>query len=383
MNKVAFAIIGGLIIGIFLYVSPILEPFPQPTGNYAVGTKLFHFVDQYRLGAYTPKKQEREVMVRLWYPTQIKKGDNYSYLGNTMPIFQQSFADYYKIPLWMSKLLWRNIKTHAFVDAPIAPGEEKYPVILFSHGLLGPSSEMYVSIIENLASHGYLVAAIDHPYFNWLTQLPDGTIASSIPLSAQFEKMTQNEQRAFQSKAIEIYKADMKLVVDELTKLNENAQSFFYGHLDLDKIGVMGHSAGGTAAIEFCRIDDRCKAAVDLDGWYDHVIAHEPVNKPLLLVFGSKSVEISEPTPEYLKRKQITREAYFQREEKTANHRNELCKAPDCFMEIIPDATHGDFGDLLKWPFRAWNAVNAKKFFETINRLVLSFFNTNFTNDQK
>ncbi len=378
--KIALSTLAVLVIGIFFYVSPILESFPKPTGMYSIGTAQFYFTDQHRLGAFTQKKQERMVKVRLWYPTLAHVGKKYLYLGEAMPIFQQSFAEHYKMPLWLSKLLWRNVTTHAFVDAPIATEKAMYPIILFSHGLLGPSSEMYVSLIENLASHGYVVVAIDHPYLNWLTQLPDGTIASSIPLSAQFEKMSPQEQRAFQSKAIEIYKTDIKLVIDELIQLNQNANSIFYKHLDVNNIGVMGHSAGGTAAIELCRIDDRCKAAVDLDGWYDHVIGHELINKPLLLMFGSKSIEIGEPTTEYLKRKEITREHYFKREQKIAQHRDELCASPQCTFKIIEGAGHGDFGDQFKWPLRSWNAISANKLFKTINGTVLEFFNNHLIN---
>ena len=60
--------------------------------------------------------------------------------------------------------------------------------------------------------------------------------------------------------------------------------------------------------------DKRCKAAIDLDGWYDHIIGMQPLGKPLLLIFGSKSIEIAEPTADYLKRKEITREQYYERE---------------------------------------------------------------------
>ena len=108
----------------------------------------------------------------------------------------------------------------------------------------------------------------------------------------------------------------------------------FTNHLDLDRVGVMGHSAGGTAAIEFCRIDKRCKAGVDLDGWYDQAIGHEPLQQPLLLMFGSKSLEVTELSTEYLKRKELTRERYYEREQNIADHKKELCKNKNCSMII-------------------------------------------------
>ncbi len=106
------------------------------------------------------------------------------------------------------------------------------------------------------------------------------------------------------------------------------------------------------------------------------MIGHEPINKPLLLVFAEKSLEVSEPTPEYLKRKELTREGYFERERTIKEHREKLCSLPTCSMIIIPDATHGDFGDemFIKWPLRSWNAVEPYKTIGTTNTHIVNFF---------
>jgi predicted dienelactone hydrolase len=87
---------------------------------------------------------------------------------------------------------------------------------------------------------------------NFLTRYNDGTIASSARLQAQFQQMSVDKQKTFQSKAIDIYKADMQFALDQLMQLNEDQSAIFYHRLDLNAIGVMGHSAGGTAAIELC-----------------------------------------------------------------------------------------------------------------------------------
>ena len=139
----------------------------------------------------------------------------------------------------------------------------------------------------------------------------------------------------------------------------------------------MGHSAGGTASIEFCRSDNRCKAAIDLDGWYDQAIGLEPINKPLLLMFGSKSLEVSEPTSEYLKRKELTREQYFEREKNVDEHIKKLCSVPTCSFVIIPNASHGDFDDemFIKWPLRSWNEVEPYTTIALINGHIVQFLN--------
>ena len=49
-------------------------------------------------------------------------------------------------------------------------------------------------------------------------------------------------------------------------------------------------------------------------------------------------------------------------------------------MVIIPDATHGDFGDemFIKWPLRSRNAVEPYKTLETINGHIVQFLDKNF-----
>ena len=376
-KSIALVSIASLIGGLW-YASPIFKPFPEPTGKYAVGTTAMEFTDPSRKEIYSENPEDkRTLIVRFFYPSpQSSDNKKYPYLGAKMPYFQQHIASQHHLTNATSKLLLRNIETHSFTNAPIAAKQQSYPVILFSHGLLGYPSDTSITILENLASHGYIVAGIDHPYFNGLTLYANGKVVTEKKLSNSFNKMSQAEQKKFLSEAIEIYKADMKFLIDELVKLNEDQNSIFYHHIDLNRIAAMGHSAGGTASIEFCRGNNRCKAAINLDGWYDHVIGQEPINKPLLLIFAEKSIEVTEPTPEYLKRKELTREQYYEREKNIKEHKERLCSVPTCSMIFIPDATHGDFDDLmfLKWPFREWKAVEPYKTMALINSNIIGFF---------
>lgn len=364
---------------LFWYICPIFKPFPAPTGPYKVGTIAYTFTDADRKEKSSFNNEFRSVVVRLFYPAQaFSNSHKYPYLMGKISYVRDVMSRYYHIPAFLTKCMFSHLQTHSYFHVKVADTQMTYPVVLFSHGLLGLPSDMYLGIIENIASHGYIVAAIDHPYFNIATQINE-KLMSSDELSKAFNSMKSAEQKDFQTDAIEIYKADMKFALDQLADFNSQNNNIFYHRLDLDHVAVMGHSAGGTASIEFCRVDNRCKAAINLDGWYDHVIGNEPIKRPLLLLFAEKSLEISEPTSEYLKRKSLTREQYFEREKNISAHRKALCNTFNCTMEIIPQATHTDFEDtvLLKWPLRSWNAVDSHDTLELINGHIMKFLHEN------
>ena len=73
------------------------------------------------------------------------------------------------------------------------------------------------------------------------------------------------ESFGFRATVADYKTADIKFVVDQLEKINKGS-SVLAGRLELTGLGVFGHSLGGNAALEFCRKDDRCKVAVNLDG---------------------------------------------------------------------------------------------------------------------
>lgn len=364
-----------LITAILWHITPIFKSFPEPNGPYTVGTTTIELKDISRQDPYTKNiPNTRNLMIRFFYPAQSSP-EKYVYLSDKLPRLIPLIAQQFSCPESLTKKMIANIPTHTYENAPLAKTKNQYPIILFSHGLLGLPSDMHHALLENIASNGYIVAAIDHPYFNLLTTYPNRTSISSQALTTQFHRMSPHEQKKFQSNAIDTYKADMRHVINQLTQLNQDQNNIFYHHLDLNSIGIIGHSAGGTAAIELSRIDHRIKVCINLDGWYDHIIGYEPIKQPLLLLFGSQTVDIKEPNTEYLKRKEISREQYYQKEMAIAAHRKALCKTSHCNMIIIPNISHEDFSDkvLLKWPLRAWNEPNSYWVIRTISSRILNF----------
>jgi len=91
--------------------------------------------------------------------------------------------------------------------------------------------------------------------------------------------------RAARETVTELHAADLAFVLDQLEGLDDETGPFA-GRLDLSRIGVLGHSLGGAAAAEFCRVDRRCDAGVNMDGLFWGQAVETGVPVPLLLLMS-------------------------------------------------------------------------------------------------
>ena len=72
------------------------------------------------------------------------------------------------------------VKIPAYKESKVAPSDQAYPVILFSHGWNGFNAQNTSQALE-LASHGYIVIGIQHAYGAVITVFNDGTVAKNNP----------------------------------------------------------------------------------------------------------------------------------------------------------------------------------------------------------
>src|SRR6185369_11752027 len=77
--------------------------------------------------------------------------------------------------------------------------------------------------------------------------------------------------------------ADSRFILDRIEEINR-APGPFRGRLDLDRIGMLGWSFGGAAALETGRIDPRVKAAVNHDGGLYGGVWTQPTTAPFMLI---------------------------------------------------------------------------------------------------
>jgi dienelactone hydrolase len=240
------------------YTLPVFK-LPKPTGIYDVGIKYFHLIDEKRNDPFldrSPKK--RELMVKVYYPAKKNNSKPYNHYFHNSPELIKLFAKFYNMPDFMFDHL-NLIKTNSKDDLKISEKEQSYPVVLFSHGG-GTTMEVQTSQSEDLASHGYIVVAIDHTYVSAATVFPDRTVWHR-EATTDFNTVEPAEI------ITQIMAEDSKFVIDKLEEMKVGKMdSIFKGKLNLEKIGAIGHSLGGAVAYNLAINDSRVKAAIDLDG---------------------------------------------------------------------------------------------------------------------
>ncbi|MFJ4776223.1 alpha/beta fold hydrolase [Streptomyces sp. NPDC088762] len=248
---------------------PPLLQLPAPTGAYPVGARVLHLVDRSRNDPWDPGIGVRELMVTVLRPAV--PGSGFPWLPQLTPGAAGAFAFLAHLihpDLPASGVDWAATLTRARDGAPPLPGRR--PVLLYSPGG-GDARTMGSSLAIDLASHGWTIVTVDHPGDASEVEFPDGrperprlrtTVLGPDIDAATFRTM------------IDTRVADLRFVLDAL---------------GLDRVGVYGHSAGGTAAAQALHEDRRIAAAVNLEGYLDRMdgellpVARQGTDRPLLL----------------------------------------------------------------------------------------------------
>ncbi|MEU8890142.1 alpha/beta hydrolase [Streptomyces sp. NPDC048442] len=244
---------------------------PAPTGPYRTGVVDLHLVDRQRRDPWDEARSVRELMVTVFYPARAVHG--YPVAPQMTPGTAAAFEAFDPV-VWHKGLPgsgvdWAATATHSRTGAPALPGRR--PVLLYTPGGADPRT-VGTLLAEDLASHGYVVVTVDHPGEPGGVEFPDGSIREySLPGTPELPQVF----RAMIAARL----ADLRFVLDELTALVDTGRNSDAGGrrlpaglgqaLDLRRVGVYGHSAGGTAASEALYEDRRIGAAVNLEGCLD------------------------------------------------------------------------------------------------------------------
>ena len=253
-SGVALVGIGMLATTIALMATFPAFQLPRPTGRYAIGTVTLHLVDATRQEPRTDRPDgHRELMIQIWYPAQST--------GPGQPYRQVNETTFLSRHLSLAQ-------THAAAGVLLAAELERYPVVVFAPSWGGGRADNVIQA-EELASHGFVVVGIDHPYSSDLVVFPDGRKSRSALTTfldySSDESLAATEQNAGAELRTRV--ADVRFVLDELERLDKSDPSgLLTARLEASRTGVFGHSFGGAVSVEVCRIDPRVLAGANLDG---------------------------------------------------------------------------------------------------------------------
>lgn len=266
-------------------IFPVMVWSP-PEGPSSVGVRDIQFTDQTRNEPDKPG-HKRELMARIWYPAQSVDGlqrRRWISAGE-----YQTMALGNRVAMNLTDSITRRLSetlTWSYEDAPLLNVEENtLPVLIFSHGFSGFVGQN-TQLCEYLASHGYLVISLAHPYSAGGVYFPDGTAAIlSTEIKAGFDGLTGAamdiiKAKDMTSRKVATHKWSMTQCVTDLNDVwvddtqacldifegGDSPYSEFSRAGNFSKVGAFGMSLGGSTSAAVAQGDPRILAAINLDG---------------------------------------------------------------------------------------------------------------------
>jgi predicted dienelactone hydrolase len=276
-------------------------PLPKPSGPNAVGVRSFEVTDPSRPGLFkVAPTAPRRLLVRVWYPAGDVSGQK------PARYFSEQEADttaktpgaLVGFPPFFTFV--KHVRTNSYPDAPLLRGASPLPVLFYSHGYTSYLTQN-TALMEELASHGYVVFSVQHTYDSAATAYPNGDVAAADPELFKQPAETQESRAAAdkaQAQAIAGKTLDDRLngylTMRELALAAGDSRLFKSGVVwaadriflhdqlqkgavppairdiaaagDLTRVGEMGMSFGGATSGTVCMVDRRCAAGINLDG---------------------------------------------------------------------------------------------------------------------
>ena len=230
-----------------------------PGGAYSVGLTMLKWVDTSRSEVLTENQNDfREIVAMVWYPARAGTGVEAGYFPS-LPSLSDALIQSGEVDWWQVIGL-QFMRSEIPLDAEPLKDQNPFPVVILSPGN-GTNIEFYSSLASELASHGYIVIGINHPYDVPAVELSNGEVAH---YDNDQWSLDVTSHQAYVKERIKVRTADQLFVLEQLKEINSTGP--LAGMLDLESVAAAGHSLGGITASEACKADRRFKACLNYDG---------------------------------------------------------------------------------------------------------------------
>ncbi|KAI0436805.1 platelet-activating factor acetylhydrolase [Xylaria telfairii] len=245
--------------------------FPNTTGPYRIGYNYLELVDYARDDIYAPSPEPRDLMATLYYPIEDNQAN-----CNIETLLTPLLAGYLDTLMSTPPGTFKQFALPSCANAPLAHPE--LPLVLFSHGFKG-SRLLYAGFLQEFASHGFNVLAVDHPYDAAVIEYPDGrfeynTLNDSIPGAVEQDLNVRVADMIFALNSM-----DNKTITSQIPGLSSSSTS-----LQTSRVGIMGHSFGGSTTLQTTVNDTRFVAGTSFDGPFWGFANQTGTDAPMMLM---------------------------------------------------------------------------------------------------
>ena len=285
------------VIGLaFASALPLVLPVPEippPSGPEHIGTYSVMLTDRSRDELYGPRPGgPREFMVQVWYPAQEtdEQAEPVPW-SEDWEVVAPAISSNLGFPSWFLDQTGYTL-SHARPNLAPAPGA--FPLVIFSHDWQGTRTGT-LNQIEQLVSNGYVVIAPDHTYVAAATVLAEGEVIHDDP--AALPDPGDTDETTYQEASTQLVATltgDLVSILAELEEGETGELSAIAPTVDLNRIGIYGHGAGGGAAIATCLEHERCSAVLGTDPWVEPLTERElriDMTKPALYMRSDEWVD--------------------------------------------------------------------------------------------
>ncbi|KAK6827383.1 platelet-activating factor acetylhydrolase [Apiospora arundinis] len=238
---------------------------PPPTGPYHVGLQKHAVPVLNEADPFWPNNISTSFLVTVFYPTEQEPEAR----DLARPYLDPTSAALYEALYNLTAGRLATITSPGLIpDAkPLDLDQDQVsspPTLFFGPGGGGPMAECYTILLADLASHGYTVLAMDHPYEQPFARYPNGTGVYGPPLLRT--ALAVQSARVNDSLALFEY---LPALETKLKKAGGRRSDF---QLNQTHIGVFGHSLGGSTAAATLLADQgpqrRFRAGMNIDGTF-------------------------------------------------------------------------------------------------------------------